>query len=43
MWHEIIIQRDEVMIDLIKKRIDEAVIIRDEYVEKLRSNIQFNA
>ena len=41
MWHEIVIERDEVMIDLIKKRIDEAVIIRDNFIEQLRSKKQF--
>lgn len=41
MWHEIIVERDEVMIELIKQRIDEAVIIRDEYVNQLKTNIQW--
>jgi len=41
MWHEIVIERDEVMIDLIKKRIDEAVVIRDNFVTQLRNKKQF--
>lgn len=41
MWHEIVINRDEVMIELIKKRIDEAVKLRDEYVDNLINNKQF--
>jgi len=42
MWHEIIVPRDEVMIEKIKERIAEAVIIRDGYVTQLRSNAQFS-
>lgn len=41
MWHEIIVNRDEVMIELIKARILEAVVIRDNFVIELRKNIQF--
>jgi len=41
MWHEIIVERDEVMIELIKKRIDEAIIIRDEFVNELKINKQW--
>lgn len=41
IYHEIVLQRDEVMIDLIKARILEAVEIRDAYVLDLRKNIQF--
>lgn len=41
MWHEIIVERDEVMIEKIKERIKEAVVIRDKFVEQLRSNKQF--
>ena len=41
MWHEIIIQRDEVLIDKIKERVLEAVIIRDAFVSQLRKNKQF--
>jgi len=42
IWHEIIINRNEAYIDLIKRRIDEAVIIRDEFVKQLKSNKQWN-
>ena len=41
MWHEIVINRDEVMIELIDKRINEAVKLRDEYVVNLIKNKQF--
>lgn len=41
MWHELVIERDEVMINLIKLRIIEATKIRDQYVEELRKNAQF--
>lgn len=41
MYHEIIIERDEEMINLIKQRIDEAVVIRDLYVTQLNNNKQF--
>jgi putative phage-type endonuclease len=41
MWHEIIVPRDEVMINLIKERISQAVIIRDEYVNQLKINKQW--
>ena len=41
MWHEIIINRDEKRIDLIKERIIEAVQIRNEFVEYLTKNQQF--
>ena len=41
MWHEIIVPRDENRIELIKTRIQEATIIRDEYVKQLINNKQF--
>jgi hypothetical protein len=41
MWHEIIVQRDEQVIELIKQRIDEAAIIRDEFVQYLLTEKQF--
>ena len=41
MWHEIIVERDEKRIELIKQRIDEAVIIRNDYVKYLTENQQF--
>jgi len=39
--HEIIVPRDQERIDLMKIRIDEAVIIRDAFVEKLMANRQW--
>jgi putative phage-type endonuclease len=41
MWHEIIIERDETRIELIKQRIIEATKLRDEFVEYLTNNKQF--
>ena len=41
MYHEIIVERDEEMINLIKERIKEAAVIRDEYVQYLLNNKQF--
>ena len=41
MWHTLEVKRDEVMISLIKERIEDAVILRDEYVELLKQNQQF--
>lgn len=41
MWHEIIVERDEKMIELIKERITEAVKIRDDYKQYLIENKQF--
>jgi putative phage-type endonuclease len=41
MWHEIIIDRDDERIELIKKRIDEATILRNEFVSYLTNNQQF--
>ena len=40
-WHEIIVPRDNEMIEKIKERIAEAVAIRDQYVKELKANIQF--
>lgn len=40
MWHEIVINRDESIIDLIKERIEQAVVIRDNYVNQLQNNRQ---
>lgn len=39
-WYEIIIERDEVMIQLIKDRLKIATKIKLDYIEKLRNNIQ---
>lgn len=41
MWHEIIVERDEVMIDLIKSRLLEAIEIRNKYINLLQTNKQF--
>lgn len=41
MWHEIVVNRDNLAIELIKERIIEAVIVRDQFVEKLKLNKQF--
>ena len=41
MWHEIIIERDEVRIELIKQRIKEAVLVRNEFIQYLLENQQF--
>lgn len=41
MWHEIIVQRDEVMIAKIEARIAEAVILRDNFIVQLNKNKQF--
>lgn len=41
MWHEIIIERDEARIELIKNRITEASKLRDEFVSYLTNNQQF--
>jgi len=41
MYHQIIVKRDEEKISLMKARIDEAALIRDEFVEILKKNKQF--
>jgi exodeoxyribonuclease (lambda-induced) len=40
-WHEIIVERDEVLCDKIKERIKEAVEIKNEYINKLNNNKQW--
>jgi putative phage-type endonuclease len=40
-WHEIIIERDEPTIDLIKERIEMATEIKLEYIEKINKNAQW--
>lgn len=40
-WHEIIIERDEPKIDLIKSRLDIAIEIKLDYIEKLNRNKQW--
>jgi len=41
MWHEIEVNRDEKMIDLIKERIEESIKIKNEFIEYLIANKQF--
>lgn len=41
MWHELIVDRDEERIELIKERILEATEVRDKYVKTLMENQQF--
>lgn len=41
MWHEIEVQRDEKMIDLIKERIEQGIKIKQDFVEYLITNKQF--
>ncbi len=40
-WHEITVERDEVMIDLIKSRIEIATEVKLGYIEKIKSNKQY--
>lgn len=41
LWHEIVVKRDEDFIKKIKERIDEAVVIRDNYINEINKNKQF--
>ena len=41
MWHEIEVKRDEKRIELIKERLEQAVRVRDEFVQYLLNNKQF--
>lgn len=40
-WHELIIQRDDAMIELIKERIIQATDIKLDYINKINNNKQF--
>ena len=40
-WHEIIVERDESMIEKIKERLKEAIEIKIEYINKLNNNKQW--
>ena len=40
-WHEIIIERDEVIIDLIKDRLNIAIELKKEYISKILNNKQY--
>ena len=42
VYHEIVVERNDEVIEKIKERIIEATILRDKYVENLRNNIQFD-
>lgn len=39
-WHEIIVNRNESLIDLIKTRLNQSIEIKLEYIEKINKNIQ---
>jgi exodeoxyribonuclease (lambda-induced) len=41
MWHEVIVERDEEMITLIKERLEQAIKIRNDYMTYLIENQQF--
>lgn len=41
MWHELVVERDEKRIELIKDRIEEATDLRDKIVKELQENQQF--
>lgn len=41
MWHEIIVERDEAIIKLIKDRLEEAIVIKNEFIQYLIENKQF--
>ena len=40
-YHEIIVERDETMIDKIKERLKEAIEIKTEYINKIKNNKQW--
>ena len=41
MWHEIIVERDDVVIEEMKKRIEQAEEVKQDYIKLLKSNQQF--
>lgn len=41
MWHEIEVFRDDVQIELIKQRIEDAVLIKNKYIAELKEKKQF--
>lgn len=41
MWHEIIVERDEKVIELIRQRLEEAIILKHEFTQYLISKKQF--
>lgn len=42
MWHEIIVERDETIVNKIIERIEEATILRDKFILSLSENAQFD-
>lgn len=40
-WHELIVNRDEDMIDLIKERIEMANVVKNDYIKKITENAQY--
>jgi len=40
-WHSIVVKRDQDIIDLMNTRIAEAVVIKNEYIERINKNKQF--
>lgn len=42
MWHEIIVERDEVLINIIIERIEVAVAMKLQFIESLKENKQFD-
>jgi putative phage-type endonuclease len=42
LYHLIEVERDQDRIDLMRSRIDEAVIVRDSFVSELKGNAQYN-
>lgn len=40
-WHEIFVPRDEAMIDLIKSRLDIAIELKNDFIEKLNAQKQW--
>lgn len=41
--HTIIVERDEVMIDLIKERLEQAIAIKEAYILKIKKNQQYES
>ena len=41
MWHEIIVERDEKIIELIRQRLEEAIMLKHEFTQYLIENKQF--
>lgn len=41
MWHEIEVNRDEAQIELIKQRIEDAILLKNKYIAELKESKQF--